>query len=51
MKKTSWRDLVYVDMSDLPCTEIDFIEDMEKANELAGSSWFFDEPQPLVESG
>ena len=28
------------DVSDLPCIEIDFIEDLEKARELVQSDWF-----------
>jgi choline kinase len=30
----------YEDVSDLPCIEIDFIEDLEKARELVNSDWF-----------
>ena len=30
----------YEDVSDLPCIEIDFIEDLEKAHELVKSDWF-----------
>ena len=30
----------YEDVSDLPCIEIDFIEDLEKARELVQSDWF-----------
>lgn len=30
----------YEDVSDLPCIEIDFIEDLEKARELVHSDWF-----------
>jgi choline kinase len=30
----------YEDVSDLPCIEIDFIEDLEKARELVQSNWF-----------
>lgn len=30
----------YADVSDLPCIEIDFIEDLEKARELVKSDWF-----------
>lgn len=30
----------YVNVSDLPCIEIDFIEDLEKARELVDSEWF-----------
>jgi choline kinase len=32
--------IYYVDVSDLPCIEIDFIEDLEKAHELVKSDWF-----------
>ncbi|MFQ6673631.1 MAG: sugar phosphate nucleotidyltransferase [Fidelibacterota bacterium] len=34
------RDVFHVDVTDLPCIEIDFEEDLVRANELAGSSWF-----------
>ena len=30
----------YEDVSDLPCIEIDFIEDLEKAHKLVQSDWF-----------
>jgi len=30
----------YEDVSDLPCIEIDFIEDLEKAHKLVKSDWF-----------
>jgi choline kinase len=30
----------YEDVSDLPCIEIDFIEDLEKARILVDSDWF-----------
>lgn len=30
----------YEDVSDFPCIEIDFIEDLEKAHELVKSDWF-----------
>ena len=30
----------YEDVSDLPCIEIDFIEDLEKARKLVNSDWF-----------
>ncbi|MBN4081374.1 phosphocholine cytidylyltransferase family protein [Caldithrix abyssi] len=30
----------FEDVSDLPCIEIDFIEDLEKARELVNSNWF-----------
>ena len=30
----------YADVSDLPCIEIDFIEDLEKAHKLVKSDWF-----------
>ena len=33
-------ELHYVDVSDLPCIEIDFVEDLDKAAELATSDLF-----------
>jgi choline kinase len=36
----SEMDVYYVDISDLPCTEIDFVEDLEEAHKLAKSDWF-----------
>ena len=30
----------YEDISDLPCIEIDFVEDLDKAKELVDSDWF-----------
>ena len=33
----------YVDVSDLPCIEIDFLEDLDKAAELATSDLFKDQ--------
>lgn len=30
----------YIDISDLPCIEIDFVEDLEEAQKLAKSDWF-----------
>ena len=33
-------ELHYVDVSDLPCIEIDFVEDLDKAVELATSDLF-----------
>ena len=33
-------DIYYEDISDLPCIEIDFVEDLEKAQELVKSDWF-----------
>jgi len=38
----SSNDVFYVNISDLPCIEIDYIEDVDKANELAGSEMFSD---------
>ncbi|MGY8751248.1 MAG: phosphocholine cytidylyltransferase family protein [Fidelibacterota bacterium] len=32
--------IYYEDISDLPCIEIDFVEDLEKAHELVKSDWF-----------
>ena len=36
----SEHDIYYEDISDLPCIEIDFVEDLEKAQELVKSDWF-----------
>ncbi|MEA1882118.1 MAG: phosphocholine cytidylyltransferase family protein [Candidatus Marinimicrobia bacterium] len=36
----SEHQVYYEDVSDLPCIEIDFIEDLEKARELVHSDWF-----------
>ncbi|MBC8346400.1 MAG: phosphocholine cytidylyltransferase family protein [Candidatus Marinimicrobia bacterium] len=36
----SEHSVYYEDVSDLPCIEIDFIEDLEKARELVKSDWF-----------
>ena len=36
----SEHQVYYEDISDLPCIEIDFIEDLEKARELVNSDWF-----------
>ena len=36
----SETDVFFEDVSDLPCIEIDFSEDIEKAEELVGSDWF-----------
>ncbi len=33
-------DVKCVDISDLPCTEIDFVEDLKEAHKLAKSDWF-----------
>jgi choline kinase len=30
----------YIDISVLPCIEIDFVEDLEEAQKLAKSDWF-----------
>ena len=36
----SENDIYYEDVSDLPCIEVDFIEDLEKAQKLVKSDWF-----------
>ncbi|MBT3796216.1 MAG: phosphocholine cytidylyltransferase family protein [Candidatus Marinimicrobia bacterium] len=36
----SEHDIYYEDISDLPCIEIDFVEDLEKAQKLVKSDWF-----------
>ncbi|MBT3737690.1 MAG: phosphocholine cytidylyltransferase family protein [Candidatus Marinimicrobia bacterium] len=36
----SEHDIYYEDISDLPCIEIDFVEDLEKAQKLVKSNWF-----------
>ncbi|MDP6456552.1 MAG: phosphocholine cytidylyltransferase family protein [Candidatus Marinimicrobia bacterium] len=36
----SETEVFYENVSDLPCIEIDFAEDLEKAEKLAGSDWF-----------
>ena len=36
----SEHNIYYEDISDLPCIEIDFVEDLEKAHELVKSDWF-----------
>ena len=36
----SEHDIYYEDISDLPCIEIDFAEDLEKAQKLVKSNWF-----------
>lgn len=36
----SEMDVYYINISDLPCTEIDFVEDLKEAQKLTKSDWF-----------